>query len=73
MNPVIISGVVIALVGPFLTSSIGLTDACSSEVSSKVVEFIPTAIGAVVALIGHKKTVGALRSQLSSLGHLPRA
>jgi hypothetical protein len=46
------AGIIVALAGTFLVNTIGLTEACSTEVTSKIVEFGPLVIGSIVATIG---------------------
>ncbi len=72
MNPVVITGLIVAVAGPFLVS-FGFSDSCSSEITSKGLELAPAVIGGVMSLLGHKKSVGALRRQVSNLGAIPHA
>jgi hypothetical protein len=53
-------GVLVSVVGtaltPFLIDTVGLTEACSGEVSGWILKMIPVAIGAVLSWIGAVKS-----------------
>lgn len=73
MNPVVIGGVLLAVAGPLIVSTTGLSDTCSNEIVGKLAEWAPVVLGSVTAFFGHKSSVGTLRTQIATLGHLPRA
>lgn len=73
MNPLAISGILVAVAGPLLVQYLGISDACGTEVAGKLAEYAPVIAGSVMAFVGHKKSVGSLRRQVGSLGHVPQA
>ena len=57
----IIAGVVTVVGGTFLVQSLGLTESCSSEVTSKLVgylDYIPALAGSALAWIGGTRATG---------------
>lgn len=49
-------GVLVAILGPILINTIGFTEACSNEITGKVVEYIPLLIGGAMSWIGGVKS-----------------
>lgn len=52
------TGLLIMILGYVGVNVFGLSDACSTEVTSKVVEYIPLAIGGVTAWLGRVRAGG---------------
>jgi hypothetical protein len=48
----VIAGIATTVIGTFLVNTLGISDLCSNELTSKVVEFAPLAIGSVMSYIG---------------------
>ena len=44
--------------GTWLVNSLGLTDSCATELTSKATEYAPLLVGAVMALIGRSRAGG---------------
>lgn len=51
-------GMAVAVGGFFLVNVLGITDSCSSEVSAKVVQYMPIIGGSLMSLIGGHKLAG---------------
>lgn len=51
-------GLFIALGGTFLVNTIGLTESCTTEITSKATEYAPLVIGSVVAYFGRLRMGG---------------
>jgi hypothetical protein len=45
-------GILTIFIGTFLVNAFGISDACSSELTAKLVEYAPMLIGGFMALIG---------------------
>lgn len=70
------TGIAIAVGGTFLVNTLGISDACSSELTAKAVEYAPLVIGAITSIVGRikiGKKVAVLREQVGDLGSMPRA
>ena len=52
------AGVYTALIGTFLVNSLGISDACSGEITSKSIEYLPMIIGSVMSLVGRYRLGG---------------
>lgn len=54
----VFSGVLVSVLGTFLVDSIGLTESCSTELTSKAVEYAPILVGGIMATIGRWRLGG---------------
>lgn len=52
------AGVFVMVAGTFLVQQLGLSEACATEFSEKIVNYAPLAIGALTALFGRWKAGG---------------
>lgn len=57
-NSMTIWGVFVALGGTFLVNTLGFTDACVGELSSKAIEFGPLLTGSIMSWIGRYRLGG---------------
>ena len=57
------TGIIVMVAGTWLVNSLGLTDSCATELTSKATEYAPLLVGAVMALIGRNRAGG-----ISTLG-----
>ena len=52
------SGILVMVIGTVLVQNVGLTENCSSEITTKLVEYIPLVVGGVMSWIGRIKAGG---------------
>lgn len=54
----VFGGVIVSIVGTFLVNSIGLSELCSTEITAKMVEYLPLIVGGVMSMIGRHRLGG---------------
>ena len=52
------AGLYVMLAGTFLVQTLGFSEACSNEITSKTVEWAPLTVGAIISAIGRWRLGG---------------
>lgn len=68
------TGIITMIAGTWLVNTLGLSESCSGELTSKAVEYGPLVIGGILSAWGRLRIgarVAKLRAQVSTLGGKP--